>query len=80
MPAMPFIDDDGADDFDGLPLRTALDLREYFFHQTMEPFRRQIIIARELGPTATTADYEIACMAEHVVPWPVGDRLAIEKR
>lgn len=72
-PPIPFIEeDDDNDDFDGLPLSTVLALRDMLTRDAESVLRKQIVIARECGPDATTADYEIACTAEGVNPWPVG--------
>jgi hypothetical protein len=87
LPLPPFIDDEGdidGGDFDGMPLRTSLDLRDLLLADAEENFRRQIVIARELGPTRTdggpfTSEFEIACIAEGVTPWPLGDPLRIER-
>jgi hypothetical protein len=85
----PFIDGETGDieskDYEGMNLRTALDLRNLLLLDAEEKLRRQIIIARELGPTRTdggpfTSEYEIACAAEGVVPWPVGDPLHHERK
>jgi hypothetical protein len=91
VPAPPFIDGDSgafenADEFDGMSLRLALDYRDLLLSDVQEKFRRQIVIARELGPTRQsgggpfTHEYEIACALEGVNPWPVGDRLVHEPR
>ncbi len=85
----PFIDseDDSGEvdggDFGGLPLRTALDLRNLQLLDAEEVLRRQVIVARELGPTRTdggpfTSEYEAACALEGIEPWPLGDRLVHE--
>jgi hypothetical protein len=85
----PFIDGETGDiesaDYEGMTLRTALDLRNMILLEAEEKFRRQIIIARELGPLRIdggpfTSEYELACAAEGVVPWPVGDPLRIERK
>ena len=87
VPQPPFVEDDGSiesGEFAGLPLRTALDLRNLMLLDAEEILRRQIIIARELGPVRMdggpfNSEYEIACIAEGVVPWPLGDPLHHEK-
>ena len=73
----PFVEEDESNDFDGLPLRHALDLRDLILSDIEQIFRRQIICARDLGPDATTAEYETACLLEGVEAWPVGDALVI---
>ncbi len=86
-PNPPFIDGESGDiegdDYDGLPLRTALDLRNMILLDIGEKLRRQIVIARELGPIRTdggpfTSEYEIACQLEGVEPWPLGNRVVHE--
>jgi hypothetical protein len=88
LPSLPFIDGESGDiegqDFEGMPLRTVLDLRNLLLLEAEKPWRRCIIIARELGPERDdggpfTSEYEIACQAEGVNPWP-GDPLCIEKK
>jgi hypothetical protein len=87
VPNPPFIDGESGDiegdDYDGMSLRTALDLRNLLLLDAVESFRRQIVIARELGPIRAdggpfTHEYEIVCALEGVEPWPLGDRLVHE--
>jgi hypothetical protein len=86
VPPPPFIGDSGEIDggeYDGLPGRIALDLRNMSLLDAEKILRKQIIIARELGSTRPdggpfTSEYELACQAEGVNPWPIGDRLVIE--
>ncbi len=86
-PNPPFIDAESgeveSDDFDGLSLRTALDVRNLILLDIEEKLRRQLVIARELGSIRTdggpfTTEYEIACALEGVEPWPLGDRIVHE--
>jgi len=77
MSAPLFIDDPEENDFDGLSLRTALDVQSLVHTDVGERWRRQIIVARELGPTITTTQYETACALEGIEPWPAGGRIAI---
>jgi hypothetical protein len=51
-----------------LTLREAMTLRDIVFGDTQEPFRRQLIVARECGPSAKLADYFLACEAEGIEP------------
>jgi hypothetical protein len=76
LPSLPFIEG-GDQDFDGLTLRAALDLRNLLFLEAQEIFRRNIVIALELDTTATVDQYEIACLAEGVSPWPAGKPASI---
>jgi hypothetical protein len=86
VPPPPFIDENGEIDsgeYEGMPLRFALDLRNLQLLDAESVLRRQLIIARELGPTRPdggpfTSEYENACLAEGVTPWPLGDKLTIE--
>ena len=87
VPQPPFIDaetgDLEGDDYGGVSLRTALDIRNLLLLDKEKSLRRQIVIARELGPTRAdggpfTSEYEIACLAERIQPWPVGDRMVHE--
>ena len=86
-PNPPFIDGESGDiegdDYDGMSLRTALDLRNLILLDIGEKLRRQLVIARELGPIRTdggpfTSEYEIACQLEGVEPWPLGNRVIHE--
>lgn len=86
-PNPPFIDGESGDiegdDYDGMSLRTALDVRNMILLDIEEKLRRQLVIARELGPIRTdhgpsTTEYEIACALEGVEPWPLGDRFVHE--
>jgi hypothetical protein len=81
LPSVPFVDGESGDiegqDFEGMSLRTVLGLRSMLLTEVQEKWRRQIIIAREMGPLRpdggpSAKDYEIACMAEGVNPWPAG--------
>jgi hypothetical protein len=86
VPPPPFIDESGEIDdgeYIGMPARLALDLRNFQLLDAEKILRKQIIIARELGATRPdggpfTSEYEIACAAEGVNPWPLGDRTIIE--
>ncbi|HXR25607.1 MAG TPA: hypothetical protein VN742_09625 [Candidatus Binataceae bacterium] len=86
--APPFVDEDGTIDdgeYAGLPLRLALDLRNRQLLDAEQILRRQLIVAHEIGPTRPdggpfTSEYEIACQAEGVNPWPLGDKLTIENK
>jgi hypothetical protein len=86
VPPPPFIDEDGTIDdgeYIGMPARLALDLQNFQLLDAEKILRKQIIIARELGSTRPdggpfTSEYELACQAEGVNPWPLGDRLVIE--
>jgi hypothetical protein len=72
-PPIPFIEeDDDNDDFDGLPLSTVLALRDMLMMDAESVLRKQVVIAREMGPGGSVNEYEIACAAESVPPWPVG--------
>lgn len=74
---VPFVDDDGslenADDYIpcfGRPLNLdeAMTIRGLIEDDLLEKYRRQLIIARELGPKATLADYLLGCDAEQIIP------------
>lgn len=86
VPPPPFIDEEGGiddGDYAGLPLRTALDIRNLQLLDAEAVLRKQIIVARELGETRPdagpfTSEYEDACAAEGINPWPLGDKLTIE--
>ena len=89
LPPLPFIDGETGDveaqDFEGLPLRTVLDLRNLLLLEAERPFRRCIVISRELGPMRAdggpfVSEYELACMAERVEPWPAGYPLNLERK
>lgn len=89
LPSVPFIDGETGDiegqDFEGLPLRTVLDLRNLLLLEAERPFRRCIIIARELGPMRSdggpfVSEYELNCAAENVEPWPAGYPLNLERK
>jgi hypothetical protein len=83
----PFIDEAGQIDdgeYEGLPVRLALDLRNMQLLDAEKILRRQLIISHELGATRPdggpfTSEYEDACLAEGIDPWPLGDKLTIEK-
>jgi len=87
VPPPPFLDEDGEIDsgeYERMPLRIALDLRNMQLLDAEKILRRQLIIARELGPTRPdggpfTSEYELACQAEGVNPWLLGDKLTIER-
>lgn len=83
-PPPPFVEIGDKDDYDGMTLRTAIDLRDMLLLDAEKVFRRQIIIARELGPNREdggpyVSEYENACLAEGVAPWPVGDPMIYER-
>jgi len=63
-----FIEDDEQDDIEGLPVRVALDVQDVVQMDIGEKYRRQIVIASELGPRATVAEYIAACLLEGVDP------------
>jgi len=72
-PTVPFVDGDtgefeNAADHGNLSLRTTLDVQNLVHGDIAEKFRRQITIARELGPKATMALYQTACLLEGVEP------------
>ena len=88
VPPPPFIDGDTGEiddgEYAGLPPRIALDLRNMLLLDAESVLRKQLIIARELGPTRPDGgpwshEYEIACQAEGIVPWPLGDALVHER-
>jgi hypothetical protein len=88
VPPPPFIDEDGTiddGDYEGLPLRLALDIRNQQLLDAEKVLRRQLIVAHELGENRPdgspfTSEYEIACLAEGIDPWPLGDRLEIKPK
>jgi hypothetical protein len=89
IPSLPFVDGETGDiesnDFEGLPLRTVLDLRNLLLVEAEAPFRRCIVISRELGPMRAdggpfVSEYELNCAAEGVEPWPAGYPLNLERK
>ena len=84
-PPPPFVEVGDGDDYDGMSLRDAIDMRDMLLLDAEKVFRRQIIIARELGPNREdggpfVSEYENACLAEGVNPWPVGDPMIHERK
>lgn len=72
---MVWIEDDefkNADEWSKLygPLSAveAMTMRDLIYGEVQERFRRQIIIARELGPSATLDLYLVACEFEGIPP------------
>jgi len=65
-------DDDDANDYGGVSLRTALDVSYLIEGDIASRFATQIAIAHNLGSAATTELYELACKIEGVNPWPAG--------
>ena len=90
VPPPPFLDGEtglfeNADDYGGISLRTAIDVNDMLMRDVQKRWRRQIIIARELGAKRPdggpfTDEYELACKLEGVEPWPDGDRFVHERR
>ena len=89
LPSLPFVDGETGDidgqDFEGMSLRTVLDLRNLLLVEAENVFRRCIIVARELGPVRDdggpfASEYELNCAAEGVEPWPAGVPMFIERK
>jgi hypothetical protein len=88
VPSPPFLDGDSGEfeneaEYGGISPRTALDVRNLLLGDHQEKFRRQIALARDLGPTRNdggpwSSEYELACLIEGIEPWPAGDRLVHE--
>lgn len=53
----------------------ALMLQDIIRAESIEKFRRQMIVARECGERATMADYLLACEAEGIDPLIRGNKL-----
>lgn len=59
---------ENADEYGGLTVEEATELQKIVFADVIEGFRRQIVVARELGKSATMDDYVLACDAEGILP------------
>lgn len=59
---------DYAEMYGALTLSEAVAMQGIVYGDVQEHFRRQLIVARELGEPATKADYVAACTAEDVSP------------
>ncbi len=66
---------DYAELYGELTLQEAVEMQGIIFGDVQEQFRRQLIVARECGESATLTDYLAACAAEGIDP--LRERIAL---